>query len=160
VAEAINQPALGHDLHPRADAGRARADPHQAEIAILKCFEDPANQLSIQRHSDDPSGALHSRVRSLLEAVPPSHGGEPFVYPDFRESAKREGGVMELLGHSSGVKQLHYGAVVVEGRAAAELSHSGEDIFEARAPRSRGFQTFVIEKVAAGILRFGDAVSH
>ena len=31
------------DLHPRADAGGAGADPHQAEIAVLKCFEDPAD---------------------------------------------------------------------------------------------------------------------
>ena len=44
VAEAIDQPALGHDLHPGADARGAGADPHQAEIAIMKCFEDPANR--------------------------------------------------------------------------------------------------------------------
>jgi hypothetical protein len=44
VTEAINQPALCRNLHPRADAGRARADEHQPKIAILKCFEDPAKQ--------------------------------------------------------------------------------------------------------------------
>ena len=40
VAKAIDQPALCDDLHPRADAGRTGSDPHQPEIAILKCFED------------------------------------------------------------------------------------------------------------------------
>ena len=38
-----DQPALRRDLHPRADAGRAGAHPHQAEVAVLKCFEDPAD---------------------------------------------------------------------------------------------------------------------
>ena len=46
VGERVDQPALRDDLHPGADAGRARADPHQAEVAILKSFEDPA------KHSD------------------------------------------------------------------------------------------------------------
>ena len=41
MAQAIDKPALRHDLHPGANAGGAGADPHQAEIAILKCFEDP-----------------------------------------------------------------------------------------------------------------------
>jgi hypothetical protein len=34
---------LRDDLHPGADAGGAGANPHQAEIAILKRFKDPAN---------------------------------------------------------------------------------------------------------------------
>src|ERR1700722_1924705 len=46
VAQAIDEPALGYDLHPCADAGRAGADPHQAKITILKCLKDPAD------HSD------------------------------------------------------------------------------------------------------------
>ena len=45
VAQPVDQPALRHDLHPGADAGRAGAKPHQAEIAILKCFKDPADHL-------------------------------------------------------------------------------------------------------------------
>src|ERR1039457_2832554 len=44
VAEPVNQPALRDDLHPGADAGGAGANPHQAEIAILKCFKNAANQ--------------------------------------------------------------------------------------------------------------------
>ncbi len=51
VAEPVDQPALRHDLHPGADAGGAGAKPHQAEIAILKCFKDPANHLSVSEGS-------------------------------------------------------------------------------------------------------------
>jgi hypothetical protein len=40
VAQAVNQPTLGYDLHPGADAGGAGAEPHQAEIAILESLED------------------------------------------------------------------------------------------------------------------------
>jgi hypothetical protein len=43
MAEPVDQPALRHDLHPRADAGRAGAKPHQAEIAISKCLKDAAD---------------------------------------------------------------------------------------------------------------------
>src|SRR6185437_1188511 len=43
VAQAINEPALCNDLHPGPDAGDARPNPHQAEIAIVKGFEDPAD---------------------------------------------------------------------------------------------------------------------
>ena len=42
VAELVDQPALRHDLHPRADARSARPEPHEPEVAILKRFEDPA----------------------------------------------------------------------------------------------------------------------
>ena len=42
MAQAIDEPALRHDLHPGADAGRAGAEPHQTEITIMKCFEYPA----------------------------------------------------------------------------------------------------------------------
>jgi hypothetical protein len=58
MAEAIDQPALGHDLHPGADAGHAGAEPHQAEIAIMKCFEDPAKKRSV--HALRASGVLSS----------------------------------------------------------------------------------------------------
>ena len=44
MAQAIDEPALGDDLHPGADTGGAGADPHQAEIAILKCFENSAQR--------------------------------------------------------------------------------------------------------------------
>src|SRR5882762_7409847 len=44
VADAINEPALGHDLHPGADAGGASANPHKAKVAVAKRFEDPADQ--------------------------------------------------------------------------------------------------------------------
>jgi len=44
MAQPVNQPALRHDLHPCADTRRTGADPHQPEIAILKCFEDSAQR--------------------------------------------------------------------------------------------------------------------
>ncbi len=40
MAQAIDEPALRHNLHPGADAGGAGAEPHQTEITIVKCFED------------------------------------------------------------------------------------------------------------------------
>ena len=46
MAQPIDQPALRHDLHPGADTGRAGANPHQTEIAILKCFKYPAKELT------------------------------------------------------------------------------------------------------------------
>src|SRR5262249_48293568 len=55
VTEAVNQPALRHNLHPGTNAGSAGANPHQAEIAILKCLEDPADQ-------SNPLWYLGSRV--------------------------------------------------------------------------------------------------
>ena len=39
VAEAVDEPALRHDLHPGADAGSAGTNPHEAEITIMKCLE-------------------------------------------------------------------------------------------------------------------------
>src|SRR5580698_6888692 len=39
MAQPVNQPALRHDLHPGANTRRTRPNPHQAEIAVLKCFE-------------------------------------------------------------------------------------------------------------------------
>ena len=44
MAQTIDEPALRHDLHPGADAGRAGTDPHQAEIPIMKCFKYPAKR--------------------------------------------------------------------------------------------------------------------
>src|ERR1035437_7035940 len=43
VGELEDEPALRGDLHPGTDAGRAGAHPHQAEVAILKSLEDPAD---------------------------------------------------------------------------------------------------------------------
>jgi hypothetical protein len=51
VTELVNQPALRHNLHPRADAGGAGTDPHETEIAILKCFKDPADD-DCRSHAD------------------------------------------------------------------------------------------------------------
>ena len=42
MAQPVDQPALRHNLHPGANAGRTGTEPHQAEIAILKCFKYPA----------------------------------------------------------------------------------------------------------------------
>jgi hypothetical protein len=47
VAEIIDEPTLGDDLHPAADAGGTSANPHQAEVAILKSLEDATNQQGI-----------------------------------------------------------------------------------------------------------------
>src|SRR5208283_4276781 len=47
MAESVDEPALRHNLHPGADAGSAGANPHQAKIAILKCFKNPANQMNV-----------------------------------------------------------------------------------------------------------------
>ena len=40
MAQPIDEPALRNDLHPRPNAGRARSDPHEAEVGIVKCLED------------------------------------------------------------------------------------------------------------------------
>src|ERR1700739_4852787 len=47
MTEPVDQPALRDNLHPGADAGCAGAKPHQAKIAILKCFEDSADHLRL-----------------------------------------------------------------------------------------------------------------
>ena len=44
MAKAVNQPALGNNLHPGANAGRAGANPHQPEVAVPKRFKDPVHQ--------------------------------------------------------------------------------------------------------------------
>src|SRR5438034_9132428 len=44
MAQTVNEPSLRDDLHPGADTGGTGADPHQAEIAILKCFEYSAQR--------------------------------------------------------------------------------------------------------------------
>jgi len=47
VTEPVNQPTLGHNLHPGTDAGCAAAKSHQTEIAILKCLKNPPNHLDV-----------------------------------------------------------------------------------------------------------------
>src|SRR5579863_7425912 len=42
MAQTIDEPALRHDLHPSANAGRAGAEPHEPEVSILKSLEYPA----------------------------------------------------------------------------------------------------------------------
>jgi hypothetical protein len=44
MAQAVDEPALRHDLHPGADTRSTGAKPHQAEVAILKCFENSAKR--------------------------------------------------------------------------------------------------------------------
>src|ERR1700692_4368150 len=47
-AEPLNdkkKPVLGDILHPRADAGGARAKPQDAEIAVCECCHHPAHSL-------------------------------------------------------------------------------------------------------------------
>ena len=44
VGKPVDEPGLRHQLHPRADAGRAGAHPHQAEIAVFKRPKDPVQQ--------------------------------------------------------------------------------------------------------------------
>jgi hypothetical protein len=45
VAQLVNQPGLRDDLHPRADGGHAGADPHEAEVAVLKRLENPSKHV-------------------------------------------------------------------------------------------------------------------
>src|SRR5271165_1782571 len=47
MAQAIDKPALRHNLHPGANAGGAGTEPHQTEITIVKCFEYPAKGRSL-----------------------------------------------------------------------------------------------------------------
>src|SRR5947209_3656793 len=76
MAQLPDQPALRHDLHPRADAGGARPHPHQAEVAVLKCFEDPAEHgwrpgsKSRMRtaHETDCSSFARARLRARFGA--------------------------------------------------------------------------------------------
>jgi hypothetical protein len=72
VAQAINEPALRHDLHPGADAGGAGADPHQAEITILECFKDPANQAGVSvglKKTNIPGSALKVSTDLIIVVV-------------------------------------------------------------------------------------------
>ena len=39
MAQPVNQPALRHNLHPGTNTRGTGPDPHQAKIAIVKCFE-------------------------------------------------------------------------------------------------------------------------
>src|SRR5262249_25053357 len=55
--DVINQPCLGKVLHPRADARRAGAKPHQPEIAVLEPFKyprEPSRFRSRLRHNSHP----------------------------------------------------------------------------------------------------------
>jgi hypothetical protein len=66
MAETIDEPALRHDLHPRTDAGSAGAKPHQAKVAILKCLEDAANNVSWHSpRKSVPCGDWIAGVRSV-----------------------------------------------------------------------------------------------
>ena len=72
MAEAIDKPALGDDLHPGADAGGAGADPHQAKIAILKCFENPANQRGVSvslKKTNIPGSSSRARADFIIIVV-------------------------------------------------------------------------------------------
>jgi hypothetical protein len=42
MAQAVDEPALRHDLHPGAYTRGTSPKPHQAKIAILKSFENLA----------------------------------------------------------------------------------------------------------------------
>src|SRR6185436_12778797 len=60
----VNQPALRQRLHPGADAGGARAEPHQPKIAILEGFENATEQVLVLPRGaawDAGSGAAGSR---------------------------------------------------------------------------------------------------
>src|SRR5580658_6059073 len=55
MAQPVDQPALRHNLHPCSNARSASANPHQAKVAILKCFEYSAqcwHELRADRLSD------------------------------------------------------------------------------------------------------------
>jgi hypothetical protein len=44
MTEPIHKPALRDNLHPRSDARSTRANPHEAEVTVLKCFENTPEQ--------------------------------------------------------------------------------------------------------------------
>ena len=50
------QPRLRDLLHPGADARRTSANPHEAEVAILKRLEDPSEHVASKRESKPESG--------------------------------------------------------------------------------------------------------
>jgi hypothetical protein len=47
MTQPIDQPRLRHNLHPRANAGGAGANPHQTKIAVVKCLENSGDQSNI-----------------------------------------------------------------------------------------------------------------
>ena len=80
MAEVIDQPRLRHDLHPASDAGRAGANPHQAEIAVLECFEDPADHG--ERAAARRKWILAARaVTPSVTPRPPRHSIRPSLRP-------------------------------------------------------------------------------
>src|ERR1700739_1076431 len=46
AAQREDKPVLGHVLHPRANAGGARTDPENPEIAVMERRECPAQSVS------------------------------------------------------------------------------------------------------------------
>src|SRR5580692_12436792 len=85
MAEAVNEPSLRHDLHPCADAGGTRPNPHQAKVAILKGFEDSAQRRSVhvcgsrcwRQLSIFARGPLRASKPQLQGRVPPPKAATP-----------------------------------------------------------------------------------
>ena len=69
MTEAVDQPALGHDLHPGADAGSAGADPHQAEVAILEGFENSAQRWRQHGLRADCGSSVYLRTSTQVLAL-------------------------------------------------------------------------------------------
>ena len=63
MAQAINQPSLRDDLHPRADARHAGTDPHKTEIAVVKGLEDSAERRGLDLVGCGHSSGLYLRTR-------------------------------------------------------------------------------------------------
>ena len=64
MADPVNEPSLGNNLHPGANAGGAGPHPHQAEISILECFEDSAERRSLHVLEAVRASAIHLRMAS------------------------------------------------------------------------------------------------
>src|SRR5579864_2530277 len=67
LRESVNQPGLGHRLHPTADARSAGAQPEQAEIAIGEGLEDAIAKRGETRWRRD-SGLRHRRILPVRAA--------------------------------------------------------------------------------------------
>jgi hypothetical protein len=67
MAQAINQPSLRDDLHPRADARHAGTDPHKTEIAVVKGLEDSAERRGLDLVGCGHSSGLYLRTRQAQQ---------------------------------------------------------------------------------------------
>jgi hypothetical protein len=96
MAQPVDEPSLRDDLHPRADARHAGADPHETEIAIVKGFEDSAERRGLDLVGCGHSSGLYLRTRQgQQESDAPQKRTVPFFFssPERRRPDGYGGGV-------------------------------------------------------------------